>query len=63
MMKSIIKILKKAHPNLSVRVYDLDCAVSTGNGIQRTTATDLAVTLLRERIFASEGQKATCYGL
>ena len=55
MMKGIINTVKTEHPNLSVQMYDLDCAVSAGSGIQRNTATDLAVTLLRERILHEWG--------
>ena len=58
MMRAIIKTIKKEHPNLSVQVYDLDCAVSADNGIQRTTATDLAVTLLREHILHEWGPES-----
>ena len=55
MMKGIINTVKTEHPNLSVQMYDLDCTVSAGSGIQRNTATDLAVTLLRERILHEWG--------
>ena len=55
MMKGIINTVKTEHPNLSVQIYDLDCTVSTGSGIQQNTATNLAVTLLRERILHEWG--------
>ena len=55
MMKGIINTVKTEHPNLSVQMYDLDSTVSAGSGIQRNTATDLAVTLLRERVIHAWG--------
>lgn len=55
MMKGIIYTVKTEHPNLSVQIYDLDGKSSTGNGIQQNTATDLAVTLLREHILHEWG--------
>ena len=55
MMKGIINTVKTEHPNLSVQMYDLDCAVSAGSGTQQNTATDLAVALLREHILHEWG--------
>lgn len=55
MMKGIINTVKTEHPNLSVQVYDLDSTVGAGSGIQQNTATNLAVTLLRERILHDWG--------
>lgn len=55
MMKGIISTVKTEHPNLSVQMYDLDYTLSAGSGIQQTTATDLAVTLLREHVIHEWG--------
>lgn len=55
MMKGIINTVKTEHPNLSVQMYDLDGNVITGCGIQQETTTNLAVTLLRERILHEWG--------
>lgn len=55
MMKGIINTVKTEHPNLSVQMYDLDGTGSPGSGIQQNTATNLAVTLLRERILHEWG--------
>ncbi len=55
MMKGIINTVKTEHPNLSVQMYDLDCAVSAGSGLQQNTTTNLAVTLLREHILHEWG--------
>ena len=55
MMKGIISTVKTEHPNLSVQLYDLDCTVSADSGIQQNMATNLAVTLLRERILHEWG--------
>ena len=59
MMKGIINTVKTEHPNLSVQMYDLDSTVSPGSGIQQNTATDLAVTLLREHILHEWGADIT----
>ena len=55
MMKGIINTVKTEYPNLHVQIYDLDGTVSPGSGIKQNTATDLAVTLLRERILHEWG--------
>lgn len=55
MMKGIINTVKTEHPNLSVQMYDLDCMVSAGSGVQQTTVTNLAATLLREHVLHEWG--------
>ena len=55
MMKGIINTVRTEHPNLSVQMYDLDGTVSPGSGIEQNTATNLAVTLLREHILHEWG--------
>ncbi|KAL8770428.1 MAG: hypothetical protein Q9209_003854 [Squamulea sp. 1 TL-2023] len=51
MMKGIINTVRTEHPNLSVQMYDLE----PGKGIQQTTASHLALTLLREHILHEWG--------
>lgn len=55
MMKGIINTVKTEHPNLRVQMYDLDCTGSAGSEFQQSTATDLAVTLLREHMLHEWG--------
>ncbi|KAL8724801.1 MAG: hypothetical protein Q9166_007747 [cf. Caloplaca sp. 2 TL-2023] len=58
MMKGIINTVKNEHPNLSVQMYDLECMVSLDSGTRKLTATNLAITLLRERILHEWGPES-----
>ncbi|KAL8809367.1 MAG: hypothetical protein Q9200_003471 [Gallowayella weberi] len=58
MMKGIIDTVKNEHPNLSVQMYYLECMVSADKKMQKLTANDLAITLLRERILHEWGPES-----
>ncbi|KAK3299648.1 polyketide synthase [Chaetomium fimeti] len=53
-MKGILHTVKTEVPSLNIQLFDLDPTISDG-GIQQTTATDLAVTLLRHHVLFSWG--------
>ena len=50
MINGITFTIKPAHPKLSVPIHDLSSTVSRGSRTKQNTSTNLAVTLLKERI-------------
>jgi acyl transferase domain-containing protein/SAM-dependent methyltransferase/NADP-dependent 3-hydroxy acid dehydrogenase YdfG len=55
MMMGISRTIKTEHLNLNVQIFDLDSTAQDGGGIQPNTSTDLAETLLRQRVLHSWG--------